>query len=95
MEIKEFQNIMRELYADNDKRRGKDKTMLWLVEEVGELAEAVRREDETGVQEEIADTFAWLGALANLYGIDLEDVFLRKYPYRCPTCKHKPCICKD
>jgi hypothetical protein len=34
MEIKEFQNIMRELYAHNDRRRGKDKTMLWLVEEV-------------------------------------------------------------
>lgn len=86
---------MRELYAYNDSRRGKDKTMLWLVEEVGELAEAVRRENEEGVKEEIADTFAWVGSLANLYGIDLEEAFLKKYPHRCPTCRKMPCICKD
>ncbi len=95
MEIKEFQNIMRELYAHNDRRRGKDKTMLWLVEEVGELAEAVRREDEAGIREEIADTLAWVGSLANLYGIDLEEAFLEKYPYKCPTCEQKPCVCTD
>lgn len=95
MEIKEFQALIKELYAGNDKRRGKDKTMLWLVEEVGELAEAVRREDEAGVKEEIADTFAWLGALSNLYEIELEEVFLKKYPHKCPTCGQKPCICKD
>ena len=95
MEIKEFQDIMREMYAHNDRRRGKDKTMLWLVEEVGELAEAVRRENEEGVKEEIADTFAWIGSLANLYGIDLEEAFLEKYPYKCPTCRQMPCICKD
>ena len=31
---------MYELYAHNDIRRGGKATMLWLVEEVGELAEA-------------------------------------------------------
>ena len=41
MEIAEFQNLMHDLYAHNDRRRGATATMLWLVEEVGELAEAV------------------------------------------------------
>ena len=81
--------------AHNDRRRGATATMLWLVEEVGELAEAVRRDDIDGVKEEIADCFAWVGALANLYDIDLETAFLAKYPDMCPTCGEKPCICTD
>jgi NTP pyrophosphatase (non-canonical NTP hydrolase) len=95
VEISEFQELMAELYAHNDKRRGENATMLWLVEEIGELAEAIRREDFENIEEELADCFAWIGALANLYGIDLEKAFLKKYPGICPTCKQKPCICTD
>lgn len=97
MEISEFQKLMYELYAHNDIRRGGGKaTMLWLVEEVGELAEAIRREEPENIEEELADCFAWIGALANLYGVDLERAFLKKYPGVCPpTCGKKPCICTD
>ncbi|AAM03984.1 TPA: nucleotide pyrophosphohydrolase [Methanosarcina acetivorans] len=95
MEISKFQKLMYELYAHNDKRRGGKATMLWLVEEVGELAEAIRREEPENIEEELADCFAWIGALANLYGIDLEEAFLKKYPGVCPTCSQKPCICTD
>jgi NTP pyrophosphatase (non-canonical NTP hydrolase) len=95
MEISEFQKLMYELYAHNDRRRGSSATMLWLVEEVGELAEAIRREEPENIEEELADCFAWIGALANLYGVNLEKAFLKKYPYGCPTCKQKPCICTD
>lgn len=95
MEIAEFQKLMFDLYAHNDKKRGHAATMLWLVEEVGELAEAVRRDDLENIREELADCFAWVGALANLYGIDLESAFLEKYPHHCPTCGRKPCICTD
>jgi NTP pyrophosphatase (non-canonical NTP hydrolase) len=65
------------------------------VEEVGELAEAIRRDDPESIREELADCFAWIGALANLYGIDLEEVFNEKYPQSCPTCGKNPCICTD
>lgn len=95
MEISEFQKLMQELYLHNDSRRGGKATMLWLVEEVGELAEAIRREEPENIKEELADCFAWIGALANLYGIDLEAAFLEKYPGVCPTCNKKPCICTD
>jgi len=87
--------MMYDLYAHNDKRRGATATMLWLVEEVGELAEAIRRDDGENIREELADCFAWVGALANLYGIDLEAAFLEKYPNKCPSCNKKPCICTD
>jgi NTP pyrophosphatase (non-canonical NTP hydrolase) len=83
MEISEFQRLMQELYAHNDRRRGGKATMLWLVEEVGELAEAIRREEPENIEEELADCFAWIGALANLYGVDLEEAFLKKYPGVC------------
>ncbi|WP_462271982.1 MazG nucleotide pyrophosphohydrolase domain-containing protein [Methanohalophilus sp.] len=95
MEIAAFQQLMRDLYLENDKRRGKTATTLWLVEEVGELAEAIRRDDRENIREELADCFAWIGALANLYGIDLEESFNEKYPQSCPTCGRNPCICTD
>ncbi|WP_292467923.1 MazG nucleotide pyrophosphohydrolase domain-containing protein [Methanolobus sp.] len=47
------------------------------------------------IKEELADCFAWIGALANLYDIDLEAAFLEKYPDKCPTCRKNPCICTD
>ncbi|WP_370574660.1 MazG nucleotide pyrophosphohydrolase domain-containing protein [Methanomethylovorans sp.] len=95
MEIKEFQQLMYDLYAHNDRKRGAAATMLWLVEEVGELAEAVRRNDTENIREELADCFAWVGALANLCDVDLELAFLEKYPLVCPTCGKNPCVCID
>ncbi len=91
MEIREFQKLIRELYYDRDAERGKEKTMLWLIEEVGELAEAVRKNGNIG--EEIADVFAWLVSLANLYDIDVEEEVAKKYPGYCLRCSEKPCRC--
>ena len=95
LEIKEFQHFMSDLYGHNDRRRGATATMLWLVEEIGELAEAVRRHDTENIKEELADCFAWVGALANLYNVDLETAFLEKYPLACHTCGKNPCVCTD
>lgn len=69
--------------------------MLLLVEEIGEIAEAILREESENIEEELADCFAWIGALANLYGVNLEEAFLKKYLSMSPTCKQKPCICID
>ena len=88
MEISEFQRLMYELYAHNDRKRGGKATMLWLVEEIGELAEAIRREEPENIEEELADCFAWIGALANPT-CEPRRSFLKKYPGICPTCKQK------
>ncbi len=95
MEIREFQELIRELYFERDSKRGKEKTMLWLVEEIGELAEAIRKNDLNSIGEEMADVFAWLVSLANLYGVDLENEVKKKYPGYCLRCGKKPCECDE
>ncbi len=91
MHISEFQKMIGEIYVHRDRERGVEKTMLWVVEEIGELAEAVRKEENVG--EEIADVIAWLVSLANLLKIDVEREVLKKYPGYCIRCGKKPCEC--
>ena len=93
MDISEFQKLIKDLYIERDRKRGIEKTMLWLIEEVGELAEAVIKNDLNSIGEEMADVFAWLVSLANLYEIDLEEEVKRKYPGYCIKCGKKPCEC--
>jgi NTP pyrophosphatase (non-canonical NTP hydrolase) len=91
MEIREFQDMIREIFYENDRKRGVEATMLWLVEEVGELAESLRK--GKGIGEEMADVFAWLVSLANLLDINLEEEVKKKYPNRCSRCHKNPCGC--
>lgn len=94
--MKEFQKHIAELYLEKDKRRGVQPTFLWFMEEVGELAEAVRRQDDrANLEEEFADVQAWLASLANLLDVDLADVTARKYPALCKRCGAKPCTCPE
>jgi len=86
--------MLLKIYGDRDKRRGADGTFIWLVEEVGELSEAVRKKDRVSTQEELADVFAWLLSLANVLNIDLSKSFMEKYNLSCPRCKKMPCECE-
>lgn len=93
MEIKEFQNLISRLYQERDTQRGPDKTLLWFLEEVGELTRAYRRNELNNLGKEMADVLAWLVSLANLMQIDLESEVLKKYPQVCPLCLTAPCSC--
>ena len=93
--IKDFQKLMKDLYFEQDKRRGPNKTFIKLVEEVGELAEAILTEEKSKIREEIADIVAWIASLANLYGMDLLEVSYEKYPNECPKCRSNPCNCEN
>ncbi|WP_457751648.1 MazG nucleotide pyrophosphohydrolase domain-containing protein [Thermococcus sp.] len=95
MKIREFQEMIRDIYFHKDSKRGVDKTFLWFVEEVGELSEAIRKNDREVMEEEFADVLAWLASLANLLGIDLEEAAKKKYPDVCPYCGKKPCECEE
>ncbi|MCC6044149.1 MAG: nucleotide pyrophosphohydrolase [Desulfurococcaceae archaeon] len=79
MDLKCVQEAMRIAYYERDRRRGLHATFTWLVEEVGELAEAVLEEDRKKVEEEIADVIAWTLSIANLLGVDVEEAMRRKY----------------
>ncbi|MHB8584219.1 MAG: MazG nucleotide pyrophosphohydrolase domain-containing protein [Thermoplasmatota archaeon] len=94
MELRGFQNEIRDVYFAKDQRRGLDGSFLWLAEEVGELSEALRRKDFFAAQEEIADVVAWTASVANLLGIDLEQAIRAKYPRgQCGRCHRAPCAC--
>lgn len=92
MDLGELQSTLRVTYLERDAARGEDATFRWLVEEVGELARAMRRHDRANLREEVGDVMAWLGSLANLLGVDLEDAASR-FAHGCPKCGASPCRC--
>lgn len=92
MELREFQRWMEERYGERDRRRGIDRTFGWFVEEVGEVARALRKGDRENLEHEIGDALAWLVSVANLAGVDVEDAAAR-YADGCPKCGSSPCAC--
>lgn len=72
MEIRQFQQWIRDRYEKRDRQRGTAGTFLWFIEEVGELATALAGDDPQNKAEEFADVFAWLCTLANINDVDLE-----------------------
>jgi len=95
MQIHEFQEMMQQLYFKRDYQRGVDGTYRWLVDEVEELGEELKRGtlDREATEKEFADVIAWLASLANILGVDLEKAAVNKYNYKCPKCLQSPCQC--
>jgi NTP pyrophosphatase (non-canonical NTP hydrolase) len=94
MEIGEFQRVIEKTYFERDTARGPGGTFMWFVEEVGELATALRNDDVEEMKGEFADVFAWLCTLASLKGIRMEEV-VAKYATGCPGCGRMPCECSE
>jgi NTP pyrophosphatase (non-canonical NTP hydrolase) len=93
--LAEFQQAIQETFGGKDRRRGVDGTFMWFMEEVGELATALRSGTAAEREAEFADVLAWLATLANTVGVDLEGAVSRKYGNGCPTCRQSPCRCGD
>jgi len=93
VDLGDLQSTLRDTYLERDAARGEDATFRWLVEEVGELARAMRHRDRDNLREEVGDVLAWLGSLANLLGIDLDDAASR-FADGCPKCGGIPCRCE-
>jgi NTP pyrophosphatase (non-canonical NTP hydrolase) len=92
VELAEFQETNRRTFHDRDAARGVDGTFRWMVEEVGELAKELRRDDVAARSHEIGDVLAWLASVANLAGVDMEAAADR-YARGCPACGGIPCTC--
>jgi NTP pyrophosphatase (non-canonical NTP hydrolase) len=88
-----LQRMILQIYGAKDAARGDAATFLWLTEEFGELATALRAGTQDELAAEMADVLAWLATLANIRGIDLEEAVLRKYGHSCPGCQAVPCTC--
>ncbi len=92
MELAEFQETIRRTFLERDAARGVDGTFRWMVEEVGELAKAIRQQERSEWVHETGDVLAWLASVANLLEVDLEEAAAR-YADGCPRCGSQPCAC--
>ena len=81
------------MYGAKDQRRGVEATFMWFMEEVGELASALRGGTPEEQAAEFADVLAWLATLANGVNVDLGTAVQRKYGNGCPGCNAVPCVC--
>ena len=93
MSLAELQALIRATFGAKDSRRGIEGTFMWFMEEVGELASALRNGTAEERAAEFADVLAWLATLANGAGVDLEAAVRAKYGTGCPGCGQVPCIC--
>jgi NTP pyrophosphatase (non-canonical NTP hydrolase) len=88
MEISALQQIVKDRYFKSDSERGLFHTALWFHEEVGELSSAIASGDKENAREEFADVLMWLMTLANLMGVDMEEVvdqYLVNHRKKLPT----------
>ena len=91
--LAEVQQLIRDMYLKKDIARGVDGTFMWFMEEVGELASALRDGTHEERMGEFADVLAWLTTIANVVGVDLTQAVRDKYGGGCPGCGHLVCAC--
>ena len=79
-------------FGQRDRERGVDGTFRRLVEELGEVAKALRGTDRVALALELSDLVAWTISLAALSNVDLDQA-LGRYARGCPRCGTSPCRC--
>lgn len=72
-----MQQLVEDLYGEADRERGIPSTVAWLCEELGELAQAVRKGTRDEQLHELGDVLAWLASLANQIDLSLEEAIQR------------------
>lgn len=92
MELRELQDVIERTFGERDRARGVSASVAWLAEEVGELAQAIRKGTPEQQLMEFGDVVAWVATLANQMGVDLEAAVAR-YAEGCPRCSSLPCAC--
>jgi NTP pyrophosphatase (non-canonical NTP hydrolase) len=92
VDLADFQRQIEATYGERDRARGVPSSVAWLAEEVGELAQAVRKGSHDQQVHEFADVLAWLTSLANQLGVDLDEA-AQRYAGGCPRCGEIPCAC--
>ena len=92
MDLAAFQQVIEHTYGARDRARGVPSTVAWLAEEIGELAQAVRKGTPAQQEHEFGDVIAWVASLANQMGIDLATA-VQRYADGFPRCAASPCAC--
>jgi len=94
MTLAELQDVIERTYGERDRAREASATVAWLAEEVGELAQAVRKGSHDDKVHEFGDVIAWVATLANQQGVDLTEA-AQRFAAGCPKCGDLPCACPD
>ena len=92
MDLGQLQRLMADTYGEQDRERGLAASVAWLTEEVGELAQAVRKGSAADQLHELGDVLAWVASIAEQLGLSLDDAVAR-YAGGCPRCGGIPCTC--
>lgn len=92
MDLADFQRRINATFGALDRVRGVPSSVAWLAEEVGELAQAVRKGSHDQQVHEFGDVLAWLTSLANQLDVDLNEA-AQRYAEGCPRCASMPCSC--
>jgi NTP pyrophosphatase (non-canonical NTP hydrolase) len=87
-----LQDVIERTFGARDRARGVPSSVAWLAEEVGELAQAVRKGSHEDRLHEFADVLAWVASLANQVDVDLTEA-IERYATGCPRCGSIPCSC--
>lgn len=95
MTLDELQEMIARMYSRKDEARGVEGTFMWLMEEIGELAAALRESPKEEIAKEFADVLAWLATIANVADINLTEAMKIKYGDGCPGCGNMVCACAD
>ena len=94
--IRKMQKYLKEKYKRTkpEDMKNTQRYFLKLIEEVGELAEVIRKEQRMegnnikGTIEELSDVLYYVLMIANTYDIDLEDCFRMKEELNCVRYGH-------
>jgi nucleoside phosphorylase/NTP pyrophosphatase (non-canonical NTP hydrolase) len=103
--LNEWRQMFEDIYPREVSALGTGRSTVPLLEELGELAEAVRVFDRHPkyFAGEVADVFSYLMGIASEHRLrlqldgkadfDFEGEFLRRYPGLCIQCGHEVCVC--
>jgi NTP pyrophosphatase (non-canonical NTP hydrolase) len=92
VDVAALQGQISATFGARDRARGLDGTFRRLVEELGEVAKAIRGGDRAMLALELSDLVAWAASVAALEGIDLDGALVR-YTRGCPRCGDSLCRC--
>lgn len=79
MELLELMKAIKKKYYNIDKKSSPLFLLSVLFEEVGELAEAIRKNKTEEIEEELCDVLFMVLSLANYYDFKLENRLVEKY----------------
>jgi len=101
----DWQKMFWRIYGNVNRVQRMEQVGFHLMEESGEVAKEIRHMDDDKLEDEIADVFAWLVAIANksdeiiskdlrsddIKYFRLDDIIYKRYEDKCPKCHGNPC----